>query len=107
MGEDGGTALNYLADPFQRAKPGQNVRLSGTGLGTIAADETQSGATDVPSANFKLFVGNKEATVVSAGRGTWHSLPDGFPPFPVPMGIAAWDVIEFTIPDGITGGANR
>jgi hypothetical protein len=41
------------------------------------------------------------ATVVSAGRGLCC---DGLDPsFPAPQGIAAWDVIRFTIPDGVTG----
>jgi hypothetical protein len=41
------------------------------------------------------------ATVVSAGRGLCC---DGLDPnFPAPQGIAAWDVIRFTIPNGVTG----
>jgi len=97
-------ALNYYVQlPNSIAKPGQNVRIHGTGLGAISSDETQSGVTDVPSAKIRLFVGNKEATVVSAGRGLFPGLPDGFPAIPVPAGVAAWDVIEFTVPDGVLG----
>jgi hypothetical protein len=41
------------------------------------------------------------ATVVSSGRGLCC---DGLDPsFPAPEGIAAWDVIRFTVPAGVTG----
>ena len=41
------------------------------------------------------------ATVVSAGRGLCF---DGLDPnYPIPQGIAAWDVVRFTIPSGVTG----
>src|SRR6185503_15325766 len=54
-----------------------------------------------PSANIKVFVGIQPATVVAAGRGTCC---DGIDPaYPIPQGIAAWDVIRFTVPYGITG----
>ena len=102
VGGDGGSSVNYLA-PFSSAQPGQDVLISGTGLGKIASDETQSGATDVPSVDIKVWVGTKPAAVVSAGRGAAPSLPDNFPVYPVPSGIAAWDVIRFTVPDGVTG----
>jgi uncharacterized protein (TIGR03437 family) len=100
---DRSTALNGLDPPFHSAQPGQNVQLNGTGLGAIASDETQSGATDTPNVQITVFVGTKPATVVSAGRGAWPGLPDGLPSFPVPQGIAAWDVIQFTVPDGVFG----
>ena len=46
-------------------------------------------------------MGIRPATVVSAGRGLCCDGLDA--DFPVPQGIAAWDVIRFTIPDGIVG----
>jgi hypothetical protein len=77
------------------------VIVNGTGLGAIASDETQSGVTDIPSSSIRVFVGIQPATVVSAGRGICC---DGIDPaYPVQQGIAAWDVIRFTVPDGITG----
>ena len=82
-------------------QPGQDILINGTGLGAIASDETQNGVTDVPAATIQVYVGVKPATVVSAGRGLCC---DGLDPnFPAPQGIAAWDVIRFTIPDGVTG----
>lgn len=100
---DGSTTLNLSTQPGQSAQPGQTVALNGTGLGAISSDETQSGATDVPNAQISLFVGNKPAAVISAGRGPWIGLPDGFRAFPVPQTVAAWDVIQFTVPDGVLG----
>jgi len=100
---DGATNLNYQSQPGTIAQPGQTVMLHGTGLGAITSDETQSGAADVSNASIQVFVGTQPATVVSAGRGTFPGLPDGLPAFPVPTGIAAWDVIQFVVPDGITG----
>jgi len=95
---DGSTAPNSIS---QSVQPGQDVLINGTGLGAITSDETQSGVTDVPAATIQVYVGVKPATVVSAGRGLCC---DGLDPsFPAPQGIAAWDVIRFTIPDGVTG----
>jgi uncharacterized protein (TIGR03437 family) len=95
---DGSTAPNGTS---QSVQPGQDVLINGTGLGAITSDETQNGVTDVPAATVKVYVGVKPATVVSAGRGLCC---DGLDPaFPAPPGIAAWDVIRFTIPDGVTG----
>ena len=95
---DGSTAPNSAS---QSVQPGQDVLINGTGLGAITSDETQSGVTDVPAATIQVYVGVVPATVVSAGRGLCC---DGLDPsFPAPQGIAAWDVIRFTIPDGVTG----
>jgi uncharacterized protein (TIGR03437 family) len=85
----------------QSAQPGQDVMINGTGLGAISSDETQSGVSDVPAAAIQVYVGVKPAVVISAGRGLCC---DGVEPdYPVPQGIAAWDVIRFTIPDGVAG----
>ncbi len=95
---DGSTTPNSIS---QSVQPGQDVLINGTGLGAITSDETQSGVTDVPAATVQVYVGVKPATVVSAGRGLCC---DGLDPsFPVPQGVAAWDVIRFTIPAGVTG----
>jgi uncharacterized protein (TIGR03437 family) len=95
---DGSLTPNGTA---QSVMPGQDVIVNGTGLGAISSDETQSGATDVPAATVHVYVGIQAATVVSAGRGTCCDGVD--PAYQVPQGIAAWDVIRFTVPDGITG----
>ena len=85
----------------QTVAAGQDVLINGTGLGAIGSDETQPGATDVPAAPVQVFVGVTSASVVSAGRGTCC---DGLDPnFRIPVGVAGWDVIRFTVPDGITG----
>ena len=85
----------------QSVMAGQDVIINGTGLGAISSDETQPGATDIPAATVKVYVGIQAATVVSAGRGTCC---DGIDPaYQIPQGVAAWDVIRFTVPDGITG----
>src|SRR5205823_10473528 len=85
----------------QSVMAGQDVIINGTGLGAIPGDETQPGATDIPAATVKVYVGIQAATVVSAGRGTCC---DGIDPaYQIPQGVAAWDVIRFTVPDGITG----
>lgn len=95
---DGSTAPTSTS---QSVQPGQDVLINGTGLGAITSDETQSGVTDVPAATVQVYVGVVPATVVSAGRGLCC---DGLDPsFPAPEGIAAWDVIRFTIPAGVTG----
>ncbi len=95
---DGSTTPNSSA---QSVQPGQDILINGTGLGAITSDETQSGVTDVPAATVQVYVGTQPATVVSAGRGLCC---DGLDPnFPAPEGIAAWDVIQFTIPPGVTG----
>jgi uncharacterized protein (TIGR03437 family) len=95
---DGSTTPNSAT---QSVQPGQDVMLNGTGLGAITSDETQSGVTDVPTTTIQVYVGTVPATVVSAGRGLCC---DGLDPsFPAPEGIAAWDVIRFTIPPGVTG----
>jgi uncharacterized protein (TIGR03437 family) len=82
-------------------QPAQDVMISGTGLGAIPSDETQSGVTDVPNTAIQVYVGVKPAAVVSAGRSVCC---DGLDPtFRIPPGIAAWDVIRFTVPEGVTG----
>ena len=96
--DDGSVAPN---SDMQSTQPGQDVLINGTGLGAISSDETQSGVTDVPNTTIQVYVGIKPAAVVSAGRG---ACCDGLDPsYRVPPGIAAWDVIRFTIPDGVTG----
>jgi uncharacterized protein (TIGR03437 family) len=95
---DGSTTLNA---PGQSAQPEQTILINGTGLGAIPSDETQPGVTDVPNATITVWVGTTQATVVSAGRGTCCSGID--PNFPIPQGIAAWDVIAVVIPDGTAG----
>src|SRR5579864_1903733 len=87
--------------PVQSAQGGQTVMINGTGLGAISSDETQSGPSDVPNASIAIWVGLTQATVVSAGRGACCSGID--PNFPIPQGVAAWDVIAFTMPDGVQG----
>lgn len=96
---DGSTVAN---DILHAASPGQVVRLIGTGLGAIASDETSPGATDVPTTpELKLFIGAKQAELRSAARG---DCCDGLPEaFPLPRGLAAIDVLEFVIPDGVLG----
>ncbi len=96
---DGSTVANSIPTP---AMPGQTVRLIGTGLGAIMSDETSPGATDVPTTpEIKVFIGTKQAKLNSAGRGNCcDPWPDSFP---IPRGIAAIDVLEFVLPDGITG----
>ena len=95
---DGSTAPNNTT---QSVAPGQDIIINGTGLGAITSDETQPGATDVPATSAKVYLGIRPAAVVSAGRG---ACCDGIDPsYPVPQGIAAWDVIRFTVPDGVTG----
>ncbi|HYL38263.1 MAG TPA: hypothetical protein VEV17_20265 [Bryobacteraceae bacterium] len=95
---DGSLTLNSFSQPAQNGQP---VLINGTGLGAIPSDETQSGATDVPSLSLHVYVGVQEAQVVSAGRGTCCTgLPDGYP---VPQGIAAWDVIQIIVPNGVVG----
>jgi uncharacterized protein (TIGR03437 family) len=95
---DGSTAPNSIS---QSVQPGQDLLINGTGLGAITSDETQSGVTDVPATTVQVYVGVVPATVVSAGRGLCC---DGLDPsFPAPQGIAAWDIIRFTIPNGVAG----
>lgn len=96
---DGSTVAN---DILHAASPGQVMRLIGTGLGAIASDETSPGATDVPTTpELKLFIGSKQAELRSASRG---DCCDGLPEaFPLPRGLAAIDVLEFVIPDGVLG----
>jgi len=85
----------------QTAAPGQDMLINGTGLGAISSDETQSGVTDVPASTVQVYVGVTPATVVSAGRG---ACCDGLDPnFRIPQGVAGWDVIRFTVPDGVAG----
>ena len=98
VNSDGSATLNTT---MQSVQPEQDVLLNGTGLGAITSDETQSGVTDVPNTTIQVYVGVMPATVVSAGRGVCC---DGLDPnYPIPPGVAAWDVIRFTIPDGVTG----
>jgi len=98
VGDDGTPTLN---NGLQSVQSGQNIIINGTGLGPITSDETQSGAADVPGTDFKVWIGTKEATIVSAGRGTCCTGLD--PKFPIPQGIAAWDVIVAQVPDGTSG----
>lgn len=100
---DGTATLNYLEPLGRSATPGQTVIISGTGLGAIPSDETQPSDGSSPGVAPKVFVGVKPAVVLSAGRGSPRPLPDGVPAFPVPQDLAALDVIEFTVPDGIIG----
>ena len=95
---DGSTTPNSTTSSVM---PGQDIYINGTGLGAITSDETQLGVTDTPSTTFKAYVGFTPAAVVSASRGMCC---DGIDPaYPVPEGIAAWDVIRITIPQGVSG----
>jgi uncharacterized protein (TIGR03437 family) len=99
-GEDESTVID-LNNEEQSLRPGQEVIINGTGLGAISSDETQSGVTDVPATELKVFAGVKQAEVDSAGRGLCC---DGLDEeFPIPRGIAAWDVIRFKVPEGVLG----
>lgn len=98
VNSDGSTTLNSTT---QSVMPEQTMMINGTGLGAITSDETQPGVTDVPSSTVQVYVGTLQAAVVSAGRGTCCAGLD--PNYLVPQGIAAWDVIQFTIPDGVVG----
>jgi uncharacterized protein (TIGR03437 family) len=95
---DGSQTANGVT---QAVQPGQNLTLLGTGLGAIASDETQAGATDTPSAKLTVWVGTSQATIVSAGRGSCCAGLD--PGFPIPQGAAGLDVVVITIPDGVAG----
>ncbi len=95
---DGTTTLNTLT---AAVATGQTVMLNGTGLGAITSDETQSGVTDTPSTTPQVWVGTKQATVISASRGACCSGVD--PGFQIPQGVAGWDVIQFVVPDGVSG----
>jgi uncharacterized protein (TIGR03437 family) len=97
--DDGGLAAN---NESQSVQPGQEILINGTGLGAITSDETQSGVTDVPAdVAVQVYVGVKPAEVLSAERGVCC---DGLDPdFPIPTGIAAWDVIRFRVPEGVLG----
>jgi hypothetical protein len=101
VNDDGSTAPNSRSASVQ---PGHDILINGTGLGAITSDETQSGVTDTPATDIgsvRVYVGAQPATVVSAARG---ACCDGLDPnFRIPQGIAAWDVIRFTIPDGVVG----
>jgi uncharacterized protein (TIGR03437 family) len=87
MAGDGTIAAN---NPYQSAQAGQTVMINGTGLGAIAS--------------VTIWVGTTQATVVSAGRGACCTGIN--PNFPIPRGVAAWDVIasahQFTAPSFIT-----
>jgi uncharacterized protein (TIGR03437 family) len=95
---DGSTTPNSTTTSVM---PGQDLLINGTGLGAIQSDETQSGVTDTPSTLFRVYVGFTQAMIVSAARGTCC---DGIDPaYPIPAGIAAWDVIRITVPQGVAG----
>jgi uncharacterized protein (TIGR03437 family) len=98
VNSDGSTTLNSTT---QSVMPEQTMMINGTGLGAITSDETQPGVTDVPASTVQVYVGTLPATVVSAGRGSCCAGLD--PNYLVPQGIAAWDVIQFAIPDGVVG----
>jgi uncharacterized protein (TIGR03437 family) len=95
----GGTdpVLNTVLAP---ARPGQVMALQGTGAGAIAADETQLGLTNPVSTSLKVWVGNREAAVHSAARGAWIG---GHPGYALPEGATGWDIIRFTVPEGVSG----
>jgi uncharacterized protein (TIGR03437 family) len=98
VNDDASTTPNTTT---QSVKPGQDILINGTGLGAISSDETQSGVTDAPGTSFKIYVGFSPASVVSSARGMCC---DGLDPsYPIPEGIAAWDVIRFTVPQGVSG----
>lgn len=97
---DGSMPLNlYNA----AAATGQSVMLVGTGVGAIPSDETQTGVTDAPGAQLQVFVGGTLASNVSVARGSYPSVPDGIDLSPIPNGLAALDLIQFTVPDGVSG----
>ena len=86
LSADVSTAANGIAQSIQ---PGADLLISGTGLGAISSDETQSGLTDAPNTppDLKVYVGVIQATVVSGGRG---DCCDGLDPaYRVQRGIAA------------------
>jgi uncharacterized protein (TIGR03437 family) len=98
VNSDGSNSQNAA---LQSAQSGQTIMLNGTGLGAIQSDETQSGDTDVPNVSVTVWVGSAQAAVTSAARGTCCSGLN--PSFPIPPGIAAWDIISFVVPDGVAG----
>jgi uncharacterized protein (TIGR03437 family) len=96
--DDGTTAM---ISPAQPAQPGQTVTLAGTGLGAISGDETQSGAGGTPNATPVVWVGNQQVAATSSGRGSCCAGLD--PTYPIPQGIASWDLISFVVPSGVSG----
>src|SRR5260370_19713757 len=60
---DGSTTVNST---IQSVQPGQDVLINGTDLGAITSDETQTAVTDVPATTIQVWVGIKQAALVSA-----------------------------------------
>jgi uncharacterized protein (TIGR03437 family) len=96
-----GDGTTSLVSVLQPAQAGQTVTLAGTGLGAISGDETQSGAGGTPAANVTLWLGTQQIPVTSAGRGACCTGID--PTYPIPAGVAGWDLISFAVPDGVSG----
>jgi len=71
------------------AKPGQTVRLSGTGLGPVSGDETKTlpGPVPLPDLPVEVFIGNKTAEIVFRGRA----------------GGPGRDRLDVVIPEGVAG----
>jgi len=70
------------------ANPGDNVVLWGTGLGAVTGDETEPPVQVDLQTGVQVFIENQPATVLYGGRS----------------GDAGLDQINFTVPNGITGG---
>ena len=100
VNNDGSMPLNVSNTP---AVTGQTVMMVGTGMGAITSDETQSGVTDVPNGQLRVFVGGVEASNVSVARGSYPSVADPIDVSTIVNGIAALDLIQFTVPDGVSG----
>jgi len=70
------------------ARPGQQITLTGTGLGAVTGDEAGAALTDALATEIEVYLGGKNANVVSKARA-------GTAP-----GV---DQIVFEVPEGVSG----
>lgn len=96
---NGGSQLNQYV---RTATPGQEVTLIGTGLGAITGDESNAVDASSVGGDVKVFVGGKDAVLVSSGRlGSNESA--NADTAKLPRGLAAIDQVTFRVPDGVSG----
>lgn len=80
------------------ARPGQAVTIAGTGLGPISGNEFNAIGAQNLDVSVQVFVGEREAKVLSRGRAG-ESLEISN----LPKGLAAIDQITFEAPAGVSG----
>ena len=96
-----GDGTPSLVSPLQPVRQARRLRWRAPALVRLPATKPRA-APPIFLPLLSLYgFGSTQVPVVSAGRGACCSGID--PTYPIPQGVAGWDLISFVVPDGVSG----